>query len=326
MPNDPGLSGDTCFYMEATTGDGGAHNGSSVWWLSPDIKLTGPVSGADKADPGQSNSVEVRFHKKAANSDCVTTGDESINVELWVANPSLAIAPHNAASTAQIQFIGSVPPPDGGSQTQLIDWTPPTGLPATDPQSPGHKCLIARCYPPSLTASTDSFFVPDDPHVAQRNICIVPCGGPGAAKRPGLCQFQVATVNLSREKDEIVTLRAVADLKPSRHVQEVVTQGIRNMPGLRRLAKKYPKGFKFELRDALKAEVSDKTGATGALSSSAQPSYEARITLKAGQHINFNFIVDLSTSNIGDAHIFHLTQIGAKRRVQGGLTIVMGAV
>jgi hypothetical protein len=30
MANDPGLSGDTCYYMEAVKGDGGAHNGTGV--------------------------------------------------------------------------------------------------------------------------------------------------------------------------------------------------------------------------------------------------------------------------------------------------------
>src|SRR3982751_1575870 len=38
MANDPGLSGDTCIFMEAVTGDGGVHNSSGVWWLSPDIQ------------------------------------------------------------------------------------------------------------------------------------------------------------------------------------------------------------------------------------------------------------------------------------------------
>ena len=43
MANDPGLSTDTCIFMEAVSGDGGNHNGSGIWWLSPDIDLVGPV-------------------------------------------------------------------------------------------------------------------------------------------------------------------------------------------------------------------------------------------------------------------------------------------
>ena len=116
MANDPGLAGDTCYFMEAVSGDGGTHDPAGVWWLSPDILLTGPVSGPDNADPGQVNPVEVKFHRKAANSDCTTPGDESITVELWVGNPSLAMAPNNQASTFAIQSIGAQVPAPGNRQ------------------------------------------------------------------------------------------------------------------------------------------------------------------------------------------------------------------
>ncbi|HYY57984.1 MAG TPA: hypothetical protein VE842_11680, partial [Pyrinomonadaceae bacterium] len=64
MPSDPNLIADNCFYMEAVTGDGGVHNSSGVWWLSPDIQLVGPTSGPDKADPGVVNTIGVRWHQK----------------------------------------------------------------------------------------------------------------------------------------------------------------------------------------------------------------------------------------------------------------------
>src|SRR5881396_1677907 len=89
MPNDPGLVNDTCIFMEAVPGDQGTHNTHGAWWLSADISLTGPVSGADTADSGQVNTVTAKFHRKSASSNCHFPGDESISVELWVANPSL---------------------------------------------------------------------------------------------------------------------------------------------------------------------------------------------------------------------------------------------
>src|SRR5882672_2300439 len=125
MANDPGLAADTCFFMEAVSGDGGVHNPNDVWWLSPDISLVGPVSGPDKADPGMLNPVQVKFHRKSGN--CTTPGDESISVQLWVGNPSLVMAPNNSASTALVGFIGGQVPGPGGSTTQQIDWTPPQG-------------------------------------------------------------------------------------------------------------------------------------------------------------------------------------------------------
>ncbi len=152
MPNDPGLTPDTCIYMEAITGDGGVHNGNDTWWLSPDIKLTGHSSGLDNADPGQDNSVEVRLHRKAADSGCTSPFSESVTVELWVGNPALAMTPNNPASTKNVENIGTPMPAEGATATQPIVWHPPTGLDPSNPQSPGHKCLIARCYPDSMTA------------------------------------------------------------------------------------------------------------------------------------------------------------------------------
>ena len=322
MPNDPGFSRDTCIFMEAVSGDGGVHNGGGVWWLSPDVSLTGATSGPDKADPGQHNTVNVTFHRKAAGSDCVFPGAESLTVEVWVGNPALVMTPNNPASTKRIQFIGSPLPAEGGSGVQPTDWVPPAGLPASDPQSAGHKCLIARCYPDNLTPSPNAFFAPDDQHVAQHNICIVPCGGPGAARRPGPCRFIVATLNPNREQADTVTLRAIADLKPDKFVRALVLSRLKAVPGFRRLATTPPAGFKLESSAWRGAEMSDRTRPRG----KQPPTYEAKVKLGRGRFINFAFIADLSKGKLGDAYIFHLTQRGSDRRPQGGLTIVMVAV
>jgi hypothetical protein len=320
MANDPGLAGDTCIFMEATSGDGGTHNPNGTWWLSPDISLVGPTSGPDKADPGQVNPVQVNFHRKAAQSNCVFSGGESITVELWVGNPSLAMTPDNPASTFRVLIIGSPLPPEGGSGVQPIDWTPPQGLPPNDPQSSGHKCLIARCYPDNLTPSSTNFFVPDDQHVAQHNICIVPCGGPGAARRPGPCGFSVATVNPHAKKAQRVTLRAVLDLKPNDFVRKTVLTRAKRVQGFHELATEPPHGFKFELRDFPKAEVTDHSHGGG------HPSFEARVELAPAQFTHIEFVADLSGGQLGAGYIFHLTQTGADGHPQGGLTLVMVAV
>jgi hypothetical protein len=321
---DPGLSADTCFYIEAASGDGGLHT-SSVWWLSPDIVLTGPASGSDRADPGQINPVEVHFHQTG--TQCSSTGDEALIVELWVGNPSIAMSPANSASTSLVMRTGSPMPLPGNSGSQLINWTPPSGVPASDPQSPGHKCLIARCYPDSLIPSPIEFFVPDDPHVAQRNICIVPCGGPGAAKSPGPCEFEVTTANLNQREAERVRLRAVVDLRPNSFVRETVLKLLERQPGFKQLAMRPPRGFRFELREFPDAQINDRTkpGCLGILAGGSRY-YEAIINLAAAQVTRFNFVADLSGSEFGEAHIFHLTQSSAKDARQGGLTVVMVAV
>src|SRR5882762_577950 len=105
MANDPGLAADTCIFMEAVSGDGGTHNSGGAWWLSPDIQLTGPTSGPDKADPGVANPVDVTLHNKGG--DCkLPPGTESVTIELWAGNPSLAMAPNLPNSTVHIDSIG----------------------------------------------------------------------------------------------------------------------------------------------------------------------------------------------------------------------------
>lgn len=319
MPNDPALARDACLYMEAISGDGGVHNSAAAWWLSPDITLTGATSGPDKADPGQSNSVRVTFHRKAG--ECETIFSENALVEVWVGNPSLVMTPNNPASTKRIEWIGSPMPAPGASGVQPVNWTPPSGLPASDPQSSGHKCLIARCYPDAFTPSPSAFFAPDDPHVAQHNICIVPCGGPGAARRPGPCGFKVTTLNPRREADT-VTLRAIVDLKPVKFVREVVLARARTVAGFRRLATLPPAGFHFQSKDWRGAKVTDRTRPRG----KQPPSYEAKVKLGRGRLVTFTFVADMSKAKLGDGYVFHLTQTGSDKRPQGGLTIVMVAV
>lgn len=325
MANDPGLAADTCIFMEAVSGDGGTHNGTGVWWLSPDIQLVGPTSGIDKADPGAANTVDVTLHNHGATNATTCTlppGTESVTIELWMGNPSLAMAPSIATSTKHIDSIGVPIFGLGATASHQFTWTPPTGLPASDPQAPGHKCLIARCYPDPLVPSTTSFFAPDDPHVAQHNICIVPCGGPGAAKRPHTCGVDVTTINPDMKKGQTVKWRAVLDRDPQPFVRDVVLQRLRKTKGFDRLAGKPPRGFKFRLRDGTKARLTDRTKPSGA----RVPSFEADVALKAAQVAHFSFIADLSDSALGEAYIFHLTQVGANTRAQGGLTVVILAV
>jgi hypothetical protein len=336
MAKDPGLAADTCFFMEAVAGDGGAHNAGGVWWLSPDIKLVGPISGPDKADPGQTNTVTVQFHRKTAASGCTTPSDENTDIELWVGNPSLAMAPNNPASTFKVQSIGVPTPPEGSTTPVVIDWVPPQGLPADDPQSHGHKCLIARCYPESLIPSAKNFFVPGDPHVAQHNICIVPCDAPGQKKQKRACGLRLTTLNLNEAEAETVTLHAIADLHPDAFVRSVVLPRLEKTPGFRRLAVRRPRSFRFEFTDFPVAEVKDVARPAGCLPSllgisrplgtSSPPSIEAKVNLRPGQLIHFSFGADLTGAALGDAYIFHLTQTGADGSPEGGLTLVLVSV
>lgn len=323
MAIDPALAADTCTFMEAVSGDGGVHDATGVWWLSPDIQLTGPASGADKADPGADNTIDVTLHSAAADTCALPPGTESLTMELWVANPSLVMAPNNAASTAFIGGIGMPLLPGGGSESFQFHWTPAAGLPAGNPEAAGHKCLIARCYADPLIASANGFFAPDDRHVAQHNICIVPCGGPGAVTRPAGCGLDVTTVNPDVRKPQRTRLRATLDLKPPAFVREVVLKRLKNTKGFGRLATAPPRRFALHVHDFPKAKVTDHTkgGRSG-----QPPSYEVEITLKPAQVIGLRFSADLHGAKLGDAYIFHVTQARPGGRTQGGLTVVMLAI
>jgi hypothetical protein len=318
MPNDPGLAADTCTYMEAVAGDGGIHATSGAWWLSPDLQLVGSISGPDKADPGVDNTVDVTMH---ASADCkLPPGTESLTIDLYVANPSLAMAPNNSASTTHIDSIGMPLLASGASQTHPFHWVPPTGLPAADPQSPGHKCLIARCYADPMIPNNTSFFAPDDRHVAQHNICIVPCGGPGAARRPVGCGLAVTTINPDVRKPQRTKLRATLDLEPDKHVLAVVMRRLKKTEGFSRLSPVPPRGFELQLTGFPKRKITDRT------KEKLAPLYETEIALDAGQLIGINFTADLRGAKLGDAYIFHLTQHGPEGQPQGGLTVVMIAI
>ena len=317
MANDPGLAGDTCIFMEAVSGDGGNHDPNGVWWLSPDIALTGPVSGPDNADPGQVNPVQVKFHRKAENSDCTFPGDESLTVQLWVGNPSLAMAPNNQASTFSIMNIGAPVPAPGTSATQPIDWSVPSGLPPDDPQGPGHKCLIARCFPDSLTPSNTKFFLPDDPHLVQHNLCIVPC--PKKMLINHQLHFKISTLNPGPEKER-ATVRAALDLRPNDFVRRTVLTRLHKVHGFKELATKAPShGFKFDLSAYDPGNVQDNSHG------GAHPSFQGDVTLTP-KVAHINFIADLTGTQAGDAFIYHLTQKGAGGHPQGGLTLVLVAL
>jgi hypothetical protein len=319
MANDPGLSNDSCIFMEAIPGDGGNQNAHDVWWLSPDIRLVGPVSGPDIADAGQINPVQVKFHRKAGNSGCLFPGDESITVELWVANPSLVMSPR-AGETTRVGIIGSPVPDEGGTGTQQIDWDVPSSLPPDNNESPGPKCLVARCYPDSGVSSNLDFFVPGDHHVAQRNLCV------GATTTNGLT-FKVNTLNpspaVTLPMNQQVKVRAVQDLQPSKFVSSTVTRRLQH--GFTKLrATALPFGFKFDLTGLQSSQVVDHShpGLLNPFPPNTNPSFEAQIVLATHNKTQLTFEANLKGAATGEACIFHLTQTSVSGVAQGGLTLV----
>jgi hypothetical protein len=323
MANDPGLSNDTCIFVEAITGDGGTHDPNNVWWLSPDISLVGPVSGMDSGDAGQINPITVKIHRKPATSNCTFPGDESLNVEVWVANPSLAMSPGIHGSATRVGFLGSPLPAEGATASQQLDWNAPRAPAPGDPQSPGPKCLVARAYPSSGIPNTASFFVPGDQHVAQRNLCVI-------ASSSNTLTFSVNSFGSGNTPAIInpppnAKLRAVLDLNPSAFVRNAVLNRLQahtDFPHIRTTP--LPFGFKFDLTNLHASDVVDHSHplTLPPLPPHTNPSFEAKVVLNTHQLTPLTFMASLKGMAAGEACIFHLIQTSVTNTAQGGLTLI----
>ena len=319
MANDPGLAGDTCIFVEAIVGDGGNQNPNDVWWLSPDITLAGPVSGLETADVGH-NTIKIRFHRKSA-GNCTFPGDESITVQAWVANPSLIMSPQVHGSAARVGFIGSQVPGEGQNHVQQIDWTvlavsisPPL---IDNPLKPGPKCLVAICYPDSLSPSTTRFFVPGDQHVAQHNLCVIV-----TAEKSLKFEINTFNPNASTPLIQPVKLRAVLDLAPSLFVKKMVLSRVQTLPAFQQLRTSgLPQGFAFDLTVLQSSNIVDHSHATGPFAPPHLPSYQAAVQLP-GALTKIKFVAGLRDVQPGEVCIFHLTQT-FKDLPQGGLTVAV---
>ncbi|HEY8203601.1 MAG TPA: hypothetical protein VIF81_02655 [Pyrinomonadaceae bacterium] len=324
MAIDPGLANDSCIFIEAVSGDGGTHNANSIWWLSHDINLVGPVSGPDSADAGQINPVVVSFHRKPASSNCVFPGDESLTVELWVANPSLVISPRVHLGAKRVGFIGALLPAEGDSGTQQIDWDVPANASPGDPQSAGHKCLVARAYPSSGAPATNNFFLPGDQHVAQHNLCIV-------RATTNVLTFTANTANPQAPHPPTINptpnakLRAVQDVRPNTFVRNTITSRLASLAGFQQLrTKTLPGGFKFDLTNLHASGIVDHSHPTiiSPFPPHILPSFEAKVFLDPRHVTPITFLADLTGVARGEACIFHLIQTSLTDVVEGGLTLV----
>jgi hypothetical protein len=291
--------------------------------LSTDINLNGPTSGPDIADAGQANPVQIKIRRKAAASNCHFPGDEDVTVELWVANPSLMMAPHVRGSVSRVGFIGSPLPDEGGVGNQQIDWTPPSVSQPNDPQSAGPKCLVARCYPSSGLPNGTNFFVPFDQHTAQHNLCVVGANGQ-------VVTLKLNTVNLSPQGFTLaqipqLKLRAVLDLAPNNFVSKTIIRSLTSKTGFQHFrSSPLNGGFSFDLTGFQVFQVIDHSQPNSLhLSLQGTPSYEAHVQLPFNQLCQITFTADLTGVTAGEACVFHLTQTSITDVAEGGLTFVV---
>jgi hypothetical protein len=362
MITDPGLAMDLCPYIESVSGDGGNHATTGQWWLSPDIALTGPISGADQADANKPNPVVVTAHLKAA---CTPESDAtSVLVELWIGNPALAMTPNH--NTRQIGGTLLIPLSSfvSNKASKTFTWTPPSGAVDPDPEAPGHKCLIARVYTNSATAVPDGndFHLPDDQHSAQHNIAIV------AAPMGKKVNFNISTGNPFKAAQK-VTIHVNQDLKPTGHVLAAIEPSLKRLTFFRTFATRptqvtltttnlerhlatelmtpaAPSPVATHLAEVATPAALEKpatapvahpatsiqivsnfeahpvTGLFGLLN---HPNLQAIIPIKPLAFDTFTLNADLTHAAKGEALVYHLNQTGSDNKQHGGLTVVFVA-
>lgn len=242
MAIDPKLSSDECIYLEAEASDNGVHNVNGVWYFSPDVILTDSAgTPTNEAKKGMEHQICVRVRKRVGCS----LDSEWIRVEAYVAVPSTTINSHNLKqvvlpkdcpvdkSLAKVEIDGfhAVEEEDGYKDDGFVHfkWTPSSDKPE-DPDGPGHRCLIARCYPTNLDPS-GNFFLPDDPHIVQHNIDIIKVRS--SATVPPV---QIAAANASPDKVALVQLKVNSVLNPSPKLQAHLQDVLRIEPEFHQIA------------------------------------------------------------------------------------------
>jgi hypothetical protein len=339
------LDPNDCIYMEATKNDNGNHKADPVFWLSPDVVMCDPASdpcagNPCKGDPGfatqgVANLTHVTVHWK---SNCqVPTGGEfqTIVYELYVGPASLLMT--TGLTTGNTKDLTQSAKPVtgiamGGSGQACFTWTPSVN--AGDKDGPGHKCLIARCYPfgsnATFTKPDLSIYVVDDQHYAQHNLTIGVTGAPSPKK------MQIQTGNAGEQR-ALVTIEVVQDLQPSATVVQAVMPSLQTIPGFKQIATAPVNHMSLDF-SAFKNEDDDfdeefeefghliVDAITGLFGKKQQPNLEARLAILPKFFAAFTFTVDASGSNAGDAHLFHLTQKNQQGDFEGGLTVAVVTV
>jgi hypothetical protein len=311
------------------------HGQLPQWWISPAITLNG-LSGGAVANPSPTNNVtDVTFHSSVAGNN-IGQGAGSILVDVYVCIAGLAM---NPSDTAKVKKLGSKSIPltfGANSDTsfptgQKLNWVASTN--SSDPDGPGHKCLVAVAYPDSLSPDPSCFHQAGGPnqadqHYAQLNIAIEPIPSGERGRR---LFFGTFTINPDRMAAAPATLRAEADISPNQKLIDILTPTLNATGAYKRVARRGPQSFVLQLPDFPNAVVRDKTrwGCLGFFfcilswfGITFRPSYEADIRLQPGQTATINFQADLANSSPGDAHIFHLTHVRPDGRSIGGLTLV----
>jgi hypothetical protein len=290
--------------------------------------------------------VQVIVHKKAG---ATWPAGTFIQVEVYVTKPTPSMTRPPSGST---QIVGTAVSPVLIDAALLTTSGYYVDLPAPSPlewqvdtsdthQAAGHKCLIAMCFNSGESPDTSQPFDVADQWTTQHNICVIDCrpdkavgggamrgaAGNNAAGGQGGCALEANAANPNNREPEMVLIRAEADLRPDKAVLNAALPLLQQVPGFQRIATTAPSGFNMQFPEFPNAKVVDNThpgclGIVLGLVGAYKPTYEAQFLMGPDQVSPFFFVPDLSRTPRGEAHIFHITHIGANQRLVGGLTVL----
>jgi hypothetical protein len=332
---------DVTVFVEDKAGDLGAPGGSP-FWLSPDVDIP--------AHPGEAtqgpNDVRIRVH---SHEEPII--EELIVAEVYVGQPGFVLSP--TVGTVRIDpgnlrfrppnVAGSEPVATTAGGTTSFSWTPSSS--AAQPNGPGHRCLILRAFPLSVTPPTSAFDVPNEQHEAQRNIEILSTSerkkkgskrGAGTPKDPrrleddGLWREDLLTLAIGRRRGKRFIVWAF-DPDPSREVVGGLKKG---------LAAAKSRGFSKEPPQTVELGAAGETveqvnpgklmkGPLGRKSGIGQGVFREDLLLGAwsvelGPRRPTHLLLGFDHSNIrkGSAVVLHGAQFDERGRPEGGMTIV----
>jgi hypothetical protein len=236
---------------------------------------------------------------------------------------------------------GTEPVADIPGGTTTFSWTPSSS--AAQPDGPGHRCLIVRAFPESVTPPTSPFDVPNERHEAQHNIEILSTsmqmkkGGAGTPEDPrrrdpadGLWWEDLLTLATGTRRGKRFVVWAF-DPEPSGEVIGGLRKGLAAAKS-RGFSKEPPQTIELGAAGSTVDQVSPGKllgGTFGRKSGLGQGVFREDLLLAAGSvelgprrptHLLLGF--DHSNIRKGSAVVLHGAQFDERGRPEGGMTIV----
>jgi hypothetical protein len=321
---------DLTVYVEDIAGDQGGP-APGPWWLSPDVDIPAHTGLALQG----ANDVQIRVHTHEE-----PFLDEKIVAEVYACTPSLGMSPTTASARIDPGNLKFRPPGVSGTEplanvaggTLTFSWTPSSS--ASQPNGPGHRCLIVRAFPESVTPPTTPFDVPTEQHEAQHNLEILAttmkkssmnrggAGVPGNERRidkdTGLWWERFLTVGPGPRAKRYVGW--AFDPEPGDYISKGVRRALREA-GVRGFSQERPATVRLEIvgtpaRPAKRAPIRNQLflgdRLLAAQSFTVGPRKPVQVILR----------FDHSNVTTRSATVMHVAQVDARGIPEGGMTVI----